>query len=74
MADEEKCRKLESLIEVNAKKMEIKMKELQDCIDAERRKSNVVEQRAEELERKLNEKMYVFNELTRKKSEDERGL
>ena len=74
MADEEKCRKLESLIEVNAKKMEIKMKELQDCIDAERRKSNVVEQRAEELERKLNEKMYVFNELTRKKSEDEREL
>ena len=38
MADEEKIRKLEGAIEVNSKKMEIKIQELQDALEAERRK------------------------------------
>ena len=32
------------------------------------------EERAQNLERQLNEKIYVYNDLTRKKSEDEREL
>ena len=32
------------------------------------------EQRAEALERQLNEKIYVYNDLNRRKSEDEREL
>lgn len=32
------------------------------------------EQKAAELERQLNEKMYVFNELTRKKLEDDHEI
>ena len=41
MADEQKVRQLEGLIEVNSKKMEIKIQELQDALEAERRKSMV---------------------------------
>lgn len=41
MADEEKVRKLEGVIEVNSKKMELKIQELQDALEAERRKSMV---------------------------------
>ena len=53
---------------MNAKKMEEKIRELQDALDAERRKSMMDEERAQDLERQLNEKLYIYNDLTRKKS------
>ena len=68
LADEEKIRKLEGVIQTNSKKMEQKIQELQDALDAERRKSMMDEERARQLERQLNEKVYVFNELNRRKS------
>ena len=70
MADEQKVSQLERLIEVNSKKMEIKIQELQDALDSERKKSMIDDRRVQEIEKKLNEKVYVYNELTRRKSED----
>ena len=56
----------------NARQAEGKIRELAEELDAERRKSMMDENRARELEKQLNEKIYFFNELTRRKSEDER--
>lgn len=68
MADEEKVKKLEKILNENAKKTEDKIRILSEELDKERRKSMVDEQRAQNLERALNEKVYFLNELTRKKS------
>ena len=56
----------------NARQAEGKIRELAEELDAERRKSMMDENKARELEKQLNEKIYFFNELTRRKSEDER--
>ena len=45
MADEQKVSQLERLIEVNSKKMEIKIQELQDALDSERKKSMIDDRR-----------------------------
>ena len=43
-----------------------------NALDAERRKSMADEKRMKDIERALNEKIYFLNELTRRKSEDEK--
>lgn len=65
-------KKLEQILGENAKKTEDKIRLLSEELEAERRKSMVDEQKAMNLERALNEKVYFLNELTRKKSEDEK--
>jgi uncharacterized protein involved in exopolysaccharide biosynthesis len=40
----------------------------------ERRKTTVDQQKCQQLEKALNEKVYFLNELTRKKSEDDRDM
>lgn len=72
MADEQKVKKLEGVINKNAKDTENRIRELAQELEAERRKSMMDEQKAQNLERALNEKIYFLNELTRRKSEDER--
>ena len=74
LADEQKIRKLENILNENAKQAESKIRELAEELDAERRKSMMDEKKAKDLERQLNEKIYFFNELTRRKSEDEREI
>jgi NurA-like 5'-3' nuclease len=74
MADEEKVKKLEKILNENAKKTEDKIKNLSEELEAERRKSMMDEQKAMNLERALNEKIYFLNELTRKKSDDQKEI
>jgi tRNA(Phe) wybutosine-synthesizing methylase Tyw3 len=49
MADEEKVKKLEKILNENAKKTEDKIKNLTEELDAERRKSMMDEQKAMNL-------------------------
>lgn len=56
----------------NAKKTEDKIRILSEELEAERRKSMMDEQKAMNLERALNEKIYFLNELNRKKADDEK--
>lgn len=49
MADEQKVKKLEQILNENAKKTEDKIRILSEELDAERRKSMVDEQRAMNL-------------------------
>ncbi len=71
MADQQKIKKIEAVIQDNTYKAEDRIRELTDALDAERRKSMVDEKRLKDIERALNEKIYFLNELTRRKSEDE---
>ena len=74
MADQQKIKKIETVLQGNTAKAEDRVRELTDALDAERRKSMVDEKRVKDIERALNEKIYFLNELTRRKSEDEQGL
>jgi TFIIF-interacting CTD phosphatase-like protein len=74
MADQQKIKKIEKILDENGKKAEDRVRELAEALEQERRKSMVDEKRAKDIERALNEKIYFLNELTRKKSEDEQEL
>ena len=74
MADQQKIKKIESVIQDNTYKAEDQIRELTNALDAERRKSMADEKRMKDIERALNEKIYFLNELTRRKSEDEKEL
>ena len=74
MADQQKIKKIESVIKDNTYKAEGRIKELSDALEAERRKSMTDEKRIKDIERALNEKMYFLDELTRRKSADEEEL
>jgi|JI6StandDraft_1071083.scaffolds.fasta_scaffold171259_2 DNA repair exonuclease SbcCD ATPase subunit len=74
MADQQKIKKIETVLQGNTAKAEDRVRELTDALDAERRKSMVDEKRVKDIERALNEKIYFLNELTRRKSEDEQEL
>ena len=51
LADEQKIRKLENILNENAKQAESKIRELAEELDAERRKSMMDEKKARDLER-----------------------
>ena len=51
LADEQKIRKLENILNENAKQAESKIRELAEELDAERRKSMMDEKKAKDLER-----------------------
>jgi hypothetical protein len=74
MADQQKIKKIEKILDENGKKAEDRVRELAEALEQERRKSMVDEKRAKDIERALNEKIYFLNELTRRKSEDEQEL
>ncbi len=74
MADQQKIKKIETVLQGNTAKAEDRVRELTDALDAESRKSMVDEKRVKDIERALNEKIYFLNELTRRKSEDEQEL
>ncbi len=74
MADQQKIKKIEKILDENGRKAEDRVRELAEALEQERRKSMVDEKRAKDIERALNEKIYFLNELTRKKSEDEQEL
>ncbi len=74
MADQQKIKKIERVLEENEAKAEAMLRDLAEALDQERRKSMVDEKRAKDIERALNEKLYFLNELTRKKDEDEEEL
>lgn len=74
MADEQKLAKLQTVLAENTDKTEEKIKSLEEAIEAERRKSMVDEQKVKQMEKILNEKVYFLNELTKRKSQDEREL
>lgn len=74
MADQQKIKKIEKILDENSRKAEDRVRELAEALEQERRKSMVDEKRAKDIERALNEKIYFLNELTRKKSEDEQEL
>ena len=69
MADQQKIKKIEKLIQENAAREEQHAYQLAEALEQERRKSMVDEKRARDIERALNEKVYFLNELTRRKSE-----
>lgn len=74
MADQQKIKKIQSVIQDNTFKAEDQIRELTNALEAERRKSMADEKRMKDIERALNEKVYFLNELTRRKSEDEKEL
>lgn len=74
MADQQKIKKIEKILDQNGRKAEDRVRELAQALEQERRKSMVDEKRAKDIERALNEKIYFLNELTRRKSEDEQEL
>ena len=74
MADQQKIKKIEKILDENGRKAEDRVRELAEALEQERRKSMVDEKRAKDIERALNEKIYFLNELTRRKSEDEQEL
>lgn len=74
LADDQKIKKLQGIISQNAKQTGIQIRQLAEELEAERRKSMMDEKRAQDLERTLNEKIYFLNELTRRKSDDEREI
>lgn len=74
MADQQKIKKLEKILEENQYKAEQKIRDLVDALDAQRRKSLIDEKKVQDFERIINEKIYFLNELTRRKSEDEKQL
>lgn len=69
MADQQKIKKIESVIQNNTHKAEDQIRDLTNALDAERRKSMADEKRMKDIERALNEKIYFLNELTRRQSE-----
>lgn len=74
MADQQKIKRIEKVLEENQIKQQERVRELMEALDQERRKSMVDEKRAKDIERALNEKIYFLNELTRKKEEDDQEL
>ncbi len=54
MADQEKCRKLENVIEDQKRKAEERIEEYEELLKEERRKTMMDEKRIKELERALN--------------------
>jgi hypothetical protein len=54
MADQQKIKKIETVLQGNTAKAEDRVRELTDALDAERRKSMVDEKRVKDIERALN--------------------
>ena len=71
MADQQKIKKIEAVLKDNTYKAEDRIRELTDALEAQRRKSMADEKRMKDIERALNEKIYLVNEINRRKSEDE---
>ena len=74
MADEQQIRKLEKILDDNASKTRGQIEELQNELEAERRKSMMDEQKAIALERELNEKVYLLNHIQEKKGQDDKEI
>ena len=64
MADQQKIKKIETVLQGNTAKAEDRVRELTDALDAERRKSMVDERKIQEVQKLLDQKVKLANEMS----------